>query len=108
MREAQRFGGARLLADAKVEGALGGTGHSFDWALVTELARERALILAGGLRPDNVAKAVTAVRPFGVDTASGVEGTDPRRKDPDKVARFIEAARRGAREAGLDSAQGVD
>jgi phosphoribosylanthranilate isomerase len=106
--QARLFGGTRLLADAKVAGALGGTGHAFDWTLVTELARERALVLAGGLRPDNVAAAVALVRPFGVDTASGVEGADPRKKDADKVLRFVEAARRAAREAGLDSARGVD
>ena len=49
----------RLLVDAKVSGASGGTGTSFDWTLVQELARERNLIVAGGLRPENVAGAVT-------------------------------------------------
>ena len=108
VEEARRFGGARLLVDAKVAGTLGGTGHTFDWGLVTALARERALIVAGGLTPENVGAAVAAVRPFGVDTASGVEADDPRKKDPDKVARFVEAARRAARAAGLDSTRGVD
>jgi phosphoribosylanthranilate isomerase len=108
VEDARRFGGSRLLADAKVEGALGGTGHAFDWTLVQELARERALVLAGGLKPENVASAVATVRPFGIDTASGVEGLDPRAKDPGKVARFVDTARRAARDAGLDSAPGVD
>jgi phosphoribosylanthranilate isomerase len=106
--EARRFAGARLLADAKVEGALGGTGRTFDWSLVTALAQERALVLAGGLTPENVGAAIAQVRPFGIDTASGVEAGDPRRKDADKVARFVAAARRAAREAGLDSTRGVD
>jgi len=105
---ARRFGGTRLLVDAKVAGTLGGTGHTFDWALVAALARERALVVAGGLTPENVGAAVDAVRPYGVDTASGVEGDDPRRKDADKVARFVDAARRAARAAGLDSRASVD
>ena len=106
--EARRFGGTRLLVDAKVPGTLGGTGHTFDWALVAALARDRALVVAGGLTPENVGAAVAAVRPYGVDTASGVEGDDPRRKDADKVARFVDAARRAARAAGLDSRASVD
>ncbi len=105
---ARAFSGARLLADAKVAGELGGTGHAFDWALVTELARERPLVVAGGLTPENVGRAVQAVRPYGVDTASGVEGPNPRVKDPDKVRRFIETARRAAAAVGLDTTPGVD
>jgi phosphoribosylanthranilate isomerase len=98
--QARGFAGVRLLADAKVDGALGGTGHSFDWSLVGELARERPLLLAGGLRPDNVARAVESVRPFGVDTASGVENEDARRKDPEKTRAFVRAARAAALVAG--------
>jgi phosphoribosylanthranilate isomerase len=94
--DGRSFPGPRLLTDAKVNGALGGTGHSFDWSLVSELSRERPLVLAGGLRPDNVGHAVESVRPFGVDTASGVENTDPRRKDPDKTRAFVQAARAAA------------
>jgi phosphoribosylanthranilate isomerase len=90
---ARDYGGSRLLVDAKVPGELGGTGQSFDWSLVTELAKARSLVLAGGLTPDTVAEAVRFVQPYGVDTASGVEGADPRRKDPEKVARFVRAAR---------------
>jgi len=94
---AAAYGGERLLVDARVPGELGGTGVTFDWLLVVELARERPLILAGGLHPDNVAAAVRAVRPFGVDTASGVELTgEPRRKDPMKLERFVRAARRAS------------
>ncbi len=103
---ARAFSGTRLLADAKVQGELGGTGHTFDWSLVAELAGERALVLAGGLTPDNVASAVQRVRPYGVDTASGVEGEGPRHKDPVKVRRFVEAARRAA--AGLDTTGSLD
>jgi phosphoribosylanthranilate isomerase len=88
------FGGDHLLADAKVEGALGGTGATFDWSLVRDLATARKLTLAGGLTPDNVARAISEVRPWCVDVASGVESA-PGIKDLDAVRAFIDAARRG-------------
>jgi phosphoribosylanthranilate isomerase len=94
VERAARYPGELILVDAKVEGQLGGTGHRFDWGLVTGLARRRRLILAGGLTPENVAEAVTLVRPWGVDVATGVEMPgDPRRKDPELVRRFVAAAR---------------
>jgi len=105
---ASAYAGSRLLTDAKVEGALGGTGHRFDWSLVTALARERALVLAGGLTPETVGAAVAQVRPYGVDTASGVEGVDPRRKDAERVSAFVVAARHAAADAGLDAGPAVD
>jgi phosphoribosylanthranilate isomerase len=89
---AMRYPGEHLLVDAKVEGKLGGTGKTVDWALVEPLARSRKLTLAGGLRPGNVADAIRAVRPFCVDVASGVERDgDPRRKDPEKLRAFRRA-----------------
>jgi phosphoribosylanthranilate isomerase len=96
VEQARRFGGDYLLADAKVAGALGGTGETFDWSLVKELARERRLALAGGLRPENVAEAVHQVEPWCVDVASGVE-RQAGIKDHDAVRRFITEAnvRRG-------------
>lgn len=93
VEEAQGVPGERLLCDAKVAGELGGTGRSFDWKLVTRLAAERAIIVAGGLGPENVADAVRITRPFGVDVATGVEAGDPRRKDAERVVRFVRAAR---------------
>jgi len=63
-------------------------------------------VLAGGLTPANVAASVEGVRPDGVDTASGVEGESPRRKDPSKMARFVEEARRAA--LALDTTARVD
>ena len=93
VNDARTVGGERLLVDAKVKGELGGTGHTFDWTLVRELAAARPVIVAGGLTPDNVGEAVRIVRPFGVDVASGVETSDPRKKDPERILAFVRAAR---------------
>jgi phosphoribosylanthranilate isomerase len=86
--------GDPLLVDAKVPGQLGGTGQTVDWVLARGLAERRAILLAGGLTPLNVAAAVQAVHPFGVDVAGGVESSgNPRRKDPAKMRAFVAAAR---------------
>jgi phosphoribosylanthranilate isomerase len=101
---AAAYPGERLLVDAKAFGTTGGTGQRFDWALVRELAASRRLILAGGLTPENVAEAVHSVRPWGIDVASGVERAgEPRRKDAERVVRFIENARRAASERSFPS-----
>lgn len=81
-----------ILVDAKVPGTLGGTGQVVDFALVAPLARARPVLLAGGLTPGNVAAAVRAVEPWGVDVASGVERS-PGVKDLEAVAAFVRAAR---------------
>jgi phosphoribosylanthranilate isomerase len=104
---AMGYPGHPLLVDAKVEGQRGGTGQRIDWPLVEPLARARPLILAGGLTPENVAQAVDAVRPWAVDVASGVEREgDPRRKDADKVLRFVLAARGATRASAINSGAG--
>jgi phosphoribosylanthranilate isomerase len=72
-----------------------GSGHVFDWTLAGEVPEGMRLILAGGLDPDNVADAVKAVEPWGVDVSSGVEKS-PGRKDPLKVKRFVERAKAAA------------
>jgi len=87
---------AGLLVDTRLPGETmmpGGTGVPFDWSLVREV-RERAsfLMLAGGLSPDNVAEALSAVRPDAVDVSSGVESL-PGRKDPEKVRAFVRNVR---------------
>lgn len=92
--EAARFAGARgLLLDAYRPGVPGGTGETFDWSRIPSALAGR-IVLAGGLDPDNVEQAVCQVRPFGVDVSGGVEA-EPGIKDKHKIARFIEAVRRG-------------
>lgn len=94
LERALAYPGERLLLDAKVEGQRGGTGVCFEWSLLEGLADRSRLIVAGGLRPDNVAELVRRVSPFGVDVASGVEMEGaPRRKDPKKVVEFVARAR---------------
>lgn len=80
-----------LLADAAVPGSWGGSGEVSDWQAAGRLAQRRRLLLAGGLHAGNVAVAIRAVRPAGVDVASGIE-TDGR-EDPAKIRAFIAAAR---------------
>jgi len=74
------------------EGAVSGQGVTPDWAEAARLASQAQLILAGGLRVDNVASAIATVRPFGVDVSSGVEG-QPGAKSPALIAAFAAAAR---------------
>jgi phosphoribosylanthranilate isomerase len=80
-----------FLLDADAGSDYGGGGKSFDWQRAAGMPPER-LFLAGGLRPENVAEAVRRVRPFAVDTASGVESR-PGKKDPLKVKEFIRNAK---------------
>jgi phosphoribosylanthranilate isomerase len=68
-----------------------GRGRTFDWTLARHVPHP--FVLAGGLTPQNVSEALEQTRPFGVDVTSGVESV-PGRKDYEKMARFIEAARR--------------
>jgi phosphoribosylanthranilate isomerase len=94
---------AGVLFDAYQPGDLpGGTGQAFDWSLLTGDFRARLrppLVLSGGLDPDNVARAIRAVRPYAVDVSSGVEerGADgrPRRgyKDAARIAAFMQGVR---------------
>jgi phosphoribosylanthranilate isomerase len=79
------------LFDRGAKGLWGGTGESFDWGLLRERRSEIPAILAGGLRPDNVAEAIAIVHPHAVDVASGVEA-EPGRKDHAAMEAFFEAA----------------
>jgi phosphoribosylanthranilate isomerase len=79
------------LFDRRGKGLWGGTGESFDWGLLRQHRSEIPAIVAGGLRPDNVAEAIAVTHPFAVDVASGVEA-EPGRKDHAAMAAFFEAA----------------
>jgi phosphoribosylanthranilate isomerase len=86
-----------VLVDSSTKMATGGTGVSFDWdaariTLFQDSETRLRRIAAGGLNPANVAEAIAALRPWGVDVASGVEAA-PGRKDPAKVREFVHRAR---------------
>lgn len=84
------------LLDAYVPALRGGTGETFNWQLAVEAKKfGRAIFLAGGLTPENVAVAVQLVQPYGVDVSTGVESA-PGKKDHAKIRAFIEAAKGGA------------
>ena len=81
------------LLDAWSPAAHGGTGQTFNWEIAAEATkRGLRIVLAGGLTPDNVAEAVTTVKPYAVDVSSGVESS-PGHKDSDKIIKFIIHAR---------------
>jgi phosphoribosylanthranilate isomerase len=71
----------------------GGSGRTFDWSLIKNYDRTKPFLLAGGITPDNVAAAISFVRPDAIDVASGVESS-PGVKDHWKIARLIERVRR--------------
>ena len=81
-----------LLVDAHDPERRGGTGNRVDWEAAAAVAKRRRLVLAGGLRPENVREAIATVRPFGVDVSSGVEDA-PGVKSVTKLTSFCEAVR---------------
>ncbi len=85
---ARRYRVDSLLVDAPAPGS----GETFDWSLLDAVPTGKRWILAGGLHPGNVAEAIRATRPWGVDVASGVEAS-PGHKDPRLVREFIKAAK---------------
>jgi phosphoribosylanthranilate isomerase len=91
------------LFDRRAKGLWGGSGESFDWELLRGHRSEVPTILAGGLRPENVAEAIEIVHPFAVDVASGVEA-EPGRKDHAAMAAFFENAQPAVAESGLPQA----
>jgi phosphoribosylanthranilate isomerase len=80
----------RLLLDVHDPITRGGTGRTIDWTAAAAIASEREIVLAGGLRPENVADAVARVRPYGIDVSSGVERS-PGIKDHERLRALFEA-----------------
>ncbi|MEM3587107.1 MAG: phosphoribosylanthranilate isomerase [Candidatus Jordarchaeaceae archaeon] len=84
-----------ILLDSYVQGKYGGTGVTHDWnfsKLVRDAIHPKPLIIAGGLKPENVKEAIQIVKPYAVDVSSGVE-SQPGIKDPKKVYEFIKNAK---------------
>jgi len=85
-----------VVLDTRDAGGLGGTGRPFDWDAIGDMLRpmrrQAKLVIAGGLTPDNVARAIEMLKPDIVDVSSGVESSTGV-KDPKLLSRFIEAAR---------------
>jgi phosphoribosylanthranilate isomerase len=88
-------GEAAVLIDAHDPVRHGGTGRTADWTRAAALAKQRAVVLAGGLTPETVGDAVRAVQPWAVDVSSGVEEA-PGLKSAARIAAFVAAARREA------------
>jgi phosphoribosylanthranilate isomerase len=86
------FSSPALLLDAPTTGLYGGSGKTVDWYSAAELANKYPILLAGGLKPENIADALLQVKPWGVDAASGVE-IHPGKKDPKKMRAFVQAVR---------------
>jgi phosphoribosylanthranilate isomerase len=82
-----------FLLDARDDSAFGGTGRTFDWSMAEDIKRYGPVIVAGGLKPENVGSAIAAVHPYGVDVCSGVE-LAPGRKDPRRLREFIREVRK--------------
>jgi phosphoribosylanthranilate isomerase len=84
-----------FLLDAKDDVLFGGTGKSFDWRLAQSIQSFCPIILAGGLRPDNVREAIRIVQPYALDVCSGVE-IRPGIKDHGKIKEFMNEVRNGS------------
>ena len=90
------FQGFAVMLDGYRDGDFGGTGETFPWALLPRFKIDKPLILAGGLRPENVQAAIKITSPYAVDVATGVESR-PGKKDHAKIRDFIAAVRESER-----------
>ena len=84
------------MFDAAHTDQYGGTGRTTDWDVARRASLKHRIILAGGLKVENVAAAVRIVRPYGIDVASGVESS-PGKKDHELLREFIKEVRRAER-----------
>lgn len=93
LESAGQFGDAEAFLVDSFSDSFGGTGKRFDWSWLAA-GRPDRLILSGGLDDACVEEAVAAIAPCMVDVSSGIQGADPRTKDPGRMARFIAAVLR--------------
>ncbi|MFA6413870.1 MAG: phosphoribosylanthranilate isomerase, partial [Syntrophales bacterium] len=99
LQGASRYPVRALLVDARADGRYGGTGKQASWSLAARLGKQKPIILAGGLKSENIVSALRTVRPRAVDICSGVESA-PGKKDAEKVEKIIRIIRR--EETGVD------
>jgi phosphoribosylanthranilate isomerase len=90
-KRTNEYAGIVPLFDTKVDGRAGGTGVPFAWRALEGLARERPIVVAGGLTAENVGGCIRIVRPYAVDVRSGIETAG--RKDRAKMRAFVLAVR---------------
>ena len=98
LRDLERYHTDFHLLDTSKAGLYGGTGKTWDWNLVANRRAKVPVILSGGLTADNVADGIAAVKPWGVDVASGVEAS-PGIKDPARLEAFFSALEASAGDA---------
>ena len=94
---------AAIMVDSSTAEERGGTGRPFDWreaeAWISTMGQINPVVIAGGLKAENVADAIEILKPWGVDVVSGVEAR-PGKKDPEKVRAFVKAVREIDRKVG--------
>lgn len=94
MQEYERYRDFEKCAGYVFDAQTPGSGMTFDWSLIPEIPKgEKLFLLAGGLSPANVEKAIEHIHPDGVDVSSGVERDSGKGKDPDKIRAFVKAVR---------------
>lgn len=99
LRDLSQYTADYFLLDACSGDDRGGTGQSFPWDLARKLDTSAPMLLAGGLEPDNVGRAIQVVHPAGVDVSSGIE-TEPGIKDAARLREFVSRARAAFAEEG--------
>jgi phosphoribosylanthranilate isomerase len=95
--ELEAYTNSLWMFDAKVDERAGGSGLPFMWPTVEPIARERPIVVAGGLTPENVGDCVRLLRPYAVDVRNGIESNGE--KDADKMRAFVRAVRQADAEA---------